>query len=233
MLALHSFRTSAKIFKEQVRRSGLEKRLGNLVELVYLDAPHAATGPPPADVAPFFDPPYREWWRAEKNVEKGEYLYEGGVATVEFVRQYIIDEGPFDGIWAFSQGSLLASMLLSLKLQGRLPQAELFPWFLVSFGGFFDAKKVKANKMAMQVLADSRPLKCPSLHVIGERDALSKFSLVLAEQYVDSTVIMHPRGHIVPALDDGSFSKLEGFLQDCRASLQSRSKQIESKRSRL
>ncbi len=33
---------------------------------VYLDAPHAATGPPPADVAPFFDPPHREWWRAEK-----------------------------------------------------------------------------------------------------------------------------------------------------------------------
>lgn len=32
---------------------------------MYLDAPHAATGPPPADVAPFFDPPYREWWRAE------------------------------------------------------------------------------------------------------------------------------------------------------------------------
>ena len=40
---------------------------------------------------------------ALQNVEKGEYLYEGGVATVEFVKQYIIDEGPFDGIWAFSQ----------------------------------------------------------------------------------------------------------------------------------
>lgn len=35
--------------------------------------------------------------------EKGESTYEGAPASLEFVKQYIFDEGPFDGIWAFSQ----------------------------------------------------------------------------------------------------------------------------------
>lgn len=46
----------------QMRRSGLDKKLEDIIEFVYIDAPHAATGPPPPDVAPFFEPPYREWW---------------------------------------------------------------------------------------------------------------------------------------------------------------------------
>ena len=28
---------------------------------IYIDAPHEASGPIPADVQPYFDPPYREW----------------------------------------------------------------------------------------------------------------------------------------------------------------------------
>jgi len=34
LLALHSFRTSAAIFREQLRRSGLDESLADLVELV-------------------------------------------------------------------------------------------------------------------------------------------------------------------------------------------------------
>lgn len=80
----------------QMRMSGLEAQLKDLVELVrtvinsytahkvmlvcrrssvhhrmcitacgtlqiYIDAPHDASGPVPADVQPYFDPPYREW----------------------------------------------------------------------------------------------------------------------------------------------------------------------------
>ncbi len=33
---------------------------------IYLDAPFAASGPIPRDVAPFFKPPYREWWNFTK-----------------------------------------------------------------------------------------------------------------------------------------------------------------------
>ena len=32
----------------------------------YIDAPHPASGSPPADVTPFFSGPYYEWWNAVK-----------------------------------------------------------------------------------------------------------------------------------------------------------------------
>ena len=117
------------------------------------------------------------------------------------------------------QGSLLATMLMSLQVQGKLPQVgklkyeatghlssyhtfcvscrpgfcsrafravfhELYvlqaniPWFLVSFGGFFDDQKVKANRMAMQVFGDSRPLASPSLHIIGGKDLMKKVTVL-------------------------------------------------------
>ncbi len=50
----------------QFKRSGLDKRLEDIAELVFIDAPNAATGPPEPDVEPFFKPPYYEWWNATK-----------------------------------------------------------------------------------------------------------------------------------------------------------------------
>ena len=49
-----------------MRRSGLDRQLGDVLEFVYMDAPHEATGPPPADVTPFFEGPYRQWWATEE-----------------------------------------------------------------------------------------------------------------------------------------------------------------------
>ena len=46
----------------QFRRSGLDRRLEDLAELVFIDAPNAASGPPEPEVQPFFEPPYYEWW---------------------------------------------------------------------------------------------------------------------------------------------------------------------------
>jgi hypothetical protein len=47
-----------------MKRAGLDKALDDLVEIVYVNAPHTASGPIPKDVAPFFEGPYYEWWNA-------------------------------------------------------------------------------------------------------------------------------------------------------------------------
>ena len=63
LLALHSFRTSAAIFRRQLAR------LGGLdgAELVFIDAPHAASGPLPEDVAGAgFEGPFFEWFTVEQ-----------------------------------------------------------------------------------------------------------------------------------------------------------------------
>jgi len=63
LLALHSFRTSAAIFRRQLARlGGLEG-----AELVFIDAPHAASGPLPDDVAAAgFEGPFLEWFTVKQ-----------------------------------------------------------------------------------------------------------------------------------------------------------------------
>lgn len=48
----------------QMKRAGLDKSIGDLVEIVYVNAPHPASGPIPNDVTPVFKGPYFEWWNA-------------------------------------------------------------------------------------------------------------------------------------------------------------------------
>lgn len=48
----------------QMKRAGLDKAIGDLVEIVYVNAPHPASGPIPNDVTPVFKGPYFEWWNA-------------------------------------------------------------------------------------------------------------------------------------------------------------------------
>ncbi len=55
-----------QLVASQFRRSGLDRRLEDLAELVFIDAPNDASGPPEPDVQPFFEPPYFEWWNFVK-----------------------------------------------------------------------------------------------------------------------------------------------------------------------
>jgi hypothetical protein len=82
ILALHSFRTSASIFEDQLRRAGILTGdndngasscfAGVPATVDFLNAPNAASGPPPPDVvAGRWPPPYREWFAATR-VEDGD-----------------------------------------------------------------------------------------------------------------------------------------------------------------
>eukprot|EP00884_Botryococcus_braunii_P001937 jgi/Botrbrau1/11744/Bobra.0195s0070.2 len=124
VLALHSFRTSAKIFIEQMRRAGLDAAIGDLVDIVYVDAPHLASGPIPNDVAPFFQGPYYEWWNAIQDPDTQKWRYFGWEQTLAFITDYIALHGPFDGLMAFSQGTVLASLLIAMQRQGIILQVS-------------------------------------------------------------------------------------------------------------
>lgn len=86
ILALHSFRTSASIFEDQLRRAGIltgggendddgasSRFAGVPAAVTFLNAPNAASGPPPPDVvAGRWPPPYREWLAATRIDEEEE-----------------------------------------------------------------------------------------------------------------------------------------------------------------
>jgi hypothetical protein len=55
--------------------AGLSENLKDLIDIVYVDAPNAASGPLPPDVpADVFKGPYYEWWNAVQDPNTKEVL---------------------------------------------------------------------------------------------------------------------------------------------------------------
>ncbi|WRX08929.1 Serine hydrolase FSH - like 1 [Theobroma cacao] len=110
ILCLHGFRTSAEILKKLVLRwpaTVLEK-----LDLVFLDGPYPAQGK--SAVEGFFDPPYYEWFQANQDYTE----YTNFEECLAFIEDYIIKNGPFDGLMGFSQGAVLSAALPGMQRDG-------------------------------------------------------------------------------------------------------------------
>ncbi|KAK9821899.1 hypothetical protein WJX74_010730 [Apatococcus lobatus] len=205
VLALHSFRTSDKIFQDQFLISGLDKTLSDLWEPVFMRAPLPASGPPPSDVAAFFPGPYFEWWNMEKDAE-GRSCYLRWRESLEAVEEYIQEFGPFDGVIGFSQGSILASYLVAAQARGLILQQVPRLRFCVLFAG------ARAGDPDLAGAYFPRST-IPSLHIIGDTDYMSRASNDLIEAFETSQVIRHPRGHLIPALKGPELQAFRDFLR--------------------
>eukprot|EP00198_Chlamydomonas_reinhardtii_P009450 XP_001698787.1 predicted protein [Chlamydomonas reinhardtii] len=187
VLCLHSFRTSGKIFEEQLQRAQLTEALGDLVELTFVDAPHGASGAIPRDVKPYFEGPYFEWFTAEAVGDR-----------VEFDEQKL-------------EGAVMSSALVALQRSGLRPRLSALPplRFCVLFAGM----KSRHPQHAAAFAALGGKVPCPSLHVYGDRDALKNPHCVeLADSFRNSTVLLHQRGHSIPALKGPQLAVLRSFL---------------------
>jgi hypothetical protein len=86
-----------------MRRAGLDAELADLLDIVYIDAPNAASGPIPDEVVLAFPGrPYYEWWNAQR-AAGGEWRYDGWHASLAQLADACKLHGPFDGVMGFSQ----------------------------------------------------------------------------------------------------------------------------------
>ncbi|XP_009373649.2 dihydrofolate reductase [Pyrus x bretschneideri] len=197
-LCLHGFRTSGEIMRKQVGKwpeSVLEK-----LDMVYLDGPFPAQGK--SDVDGIFDPPYYEWFQFNQEFS----AYTNFDKCLEYIEDYMIKQGPFDGLVGFSQGAILSAGLPGLQAKGvALTKAPKIK-FLIIIGG------AKFNSPAVAEDAYSSPIQCPSLHFLGEMDFLKPYGLQLLEHCVDASVIHHPKGHTVPRLDEKGLDTMMNFI---------------------
>ncbi|RWR92478.1 dihydrofolate reductase [Cinnamomum micranthum f. kanehirae] len=198
-LCLHGFRTSGEIMKKQIGKwpdSVLEK-----LDLVFLDAPFPCQGK--SDVEGIFPPPYYEWFQF--NPEFSEY--ENFDECLAYIEDFMIKQGPFDGLMGFSQGAILSAALPGLQSKGlaltKVPKIK----FVIIIGG------ARFRNAALAEKAYSSPSDCPSLHFLGETDFLKPYGTVLLESFVDPVVINHPKGHTVPRLDETSLVSMLKFVE--------------------
>jgi len=199
LLCLHGYMQSASLFRERTGslRTALAKQQ---VSFDYVDAPFVLTGTDlfggaGAEGESREQP--RGWWRAgENSTPGGEWvrpslsaLAAGAQESLELVRAHAAANGPYDGVFGFSQGAALAGLLLATD-------PFLFR-FAVLVAGFVP------NDPALSGLYSAAPLPYPVLSVSGETDVLvpRERVLLLASKFDPNRAVCftHSGGHGVPS----------------------------------
>ncbi|KAG1671066.1 hypothetical protein FOA52_000737 [Chlamydomonas sp. UWO 241] len=207
LLALHSFRTSARIFKDQFERAKLGPQTRDLVEVVFIDAPHLASGALPKDVLPYWpEGPHYEWFTVDQMGDQYVFDEDKLRISTELVARVLKEQGPFDGLVGFSQGSILASALIAMQHRGIILQ-DVPPLRLVIL--FAGLRSVHPDHIAA---TDNGKLKVPSLHIYGDKDNVIEHCHHLVEAFEGAVVLRHARGHVIPRLSPVHLACLRAFL---------------------
>lgn len=135
------------------------------------------------------------WWM-RKGPDMIDYEIEEG--TIDYLRSYIIENGPFQGIIGFSQGAGLAGYLLTNfnELLNLTKEQQPDFKFFISFSGF------KLEPERFQESYSMNLIRIPSLHVQGELDTVVVESRLV--QLYDSCqkdnrmLLKHSGGHFIP-----------------------------------
>jgi len=143
------------------------------------------------------------------------------LAAVTWADDLCKQEGPFDGVFAFSQGAALAALLISLQTTQPQAAPHIRFRFACFFSGFIptvigggvrvdSSSKESVTSKGLELpwlpnlnSASEDLHELPSLHCYGTSDDIisSQHSMQLATLFSDKskTVIEHPGGHMVPA----------------------------------
>ncbi|KAJ3029252.1 UNVERIFIED_CONTAM: hypothetical protein HDU68_012663 [Siphonaria sp. JEL0065] len=162
ILCLHGIVTNSKIMQFQLQ--GLKMALGGDkdVDFVIPDAPFIIKEEPNDDIVKFFgkEGPFYSW--------VGEAPNRSYEASLPYLQDIIDNEGPFNAICGFSQGTAMATVLTHYMIKEAGYDEALFKWRgLIMFCGV----EPEAKYLSQEVITE---LEFPSVHVIGESDM--KFS---------------------------------------------------------
>ena len=173
ILCLHGYHGTAEVLRDQMR--SLVHGLEPVADFVYVDAPSLATG----DFG---------WWH---------HNFAGWKRTRDWIASLFQREPRFDGVFGFSQGAALTSLLVGLRAPDGQVSADkpLSFDFAVMVGGF---RSDSADHAHLYAAKDNYTL--PSLHIIGQADRIvpAQDSRILAAQFASPTVLEHTAGHVIP-----------------------------------
>ncbi|KAJ2881215.1 Ovarian cancer-associated protein 2 [Coemansia asiatica] len=112
--------------------------------------------------------------------------------SLDVVKNVLEKEGPFDGVLGFSQGAGMAAIVAALAESGEMRGFR----FAMFFAGFYpDQLRLFGD------LVKERRLRVPSLHVVGESDAVVPCVRgvdLAARAFENAQVLRHAGGHFVP-----------------------------------
>ena len=182
----------------------LTQGLEPLAEFVWVDAPSLAVG----DFG---------WWHAVSNIGDPKHAdvdhrtirYEGWLKTKAWLTSLFQQSAPFDGVFGFSQGAALTSLLVGLRNHGETENRISFD-FAIMVGGFASNDGSHAN-----LYQRKSEYGLPSFHIFGDSDFVvpSSRSERLASFFKDPLILRHSGGHVIPGTPQVRSAFL-AFLQE-------------------
>ncbi|KAM0707916.1 hypothetical protein Q7P35_004565 [Cladosporium inversicolor] len=236
VLMLHGYAQTGDIFRRKARR--LEASLRQLdakVEFVYLDGPiKLETHDIPGSAAAYRhrgEHDMRAWF----DLRIVHYPPAGVIQSLDLLAAVLKSQGPFDGIIAFSQGTVIGAMVASL-LQGDI-RRKAYEIALEQSGDIFDypesflklrypplkfalfyASRVATGDYSAWMYQHPR-IQTPFCHFYGEWDPMVSYEerdAVLERVRGDqgAMVFTHGGGHFVPT-DRHSTETARRFVKHC------------------
>ncbi|KAI8974100.1 serine hydrolase FSH [Pilobolus umbonatus] len=195
ILCLHGMVQNSVVFRKKT--SVIRKKLDKVAELVYVTAPQVTVDPrytseeqrmaamdenAPEELKPF------AWWISQQSMKEG--FYEGFHESIDYLKAVMLKEGPFDGVFGFSQVAMENRTLL-IGNQFNHPQFK----FAILAAGFKPTHQTGLDSLW------SHQIKTPTLHLIGMEDKLIPPELQqgLVDQCIHPNVLRHTGGHVVPS----------------------------------
>ena len=154
ILCFHGYLQDSFVFKTRI--AALKRKLKNVATLDFLDGPFEATPLERFQVDQNEETPKgKGWWTFDGTKSIG---YE---QAVEYVANYMKQNGPYDGLLGFSQGGTMACYLALLQQQQKF--SEPFHFVISVAGGFPTDESMKKEFESVKITL-------PSLIIYGKGD---------------------------------------------------------------
>ena len=139
ILCLHGRRTNTTVIKFQVQqlKRFLRGTEAGDVEFIFMNAPNETDEPADPLVGQLFHGPYFEWWTARERVSDGgdedgggdgetvgDMQYDGVAASLRAAVDVLVQQGPFEALLGFSQGTMMVFLLTALRYYADFGAAD-------------------------------------------------------------------------------------------------------------
>jgi len=200
-LCLHGMGTNSRIFEAQT--AAIRYLLGSEHTFEFID------GAVPTSMAPMIEP------FVSSSDESLQYVdvssRESCQKGLQDLDAYVTEEGPFDGVMAFSQGAGLAASLIVHRAQQDVDQARLHPAFdcaIFFSGGIPENPRTLLSEEPrswLQFEEYGELIEIPTVHIWGRNDRIyPNFGPVLSRlcKGAEREELVHDGGHEIPGAKD-------------------------------
>lgn len=186
-----------------------QKAFSDYIEFDYVNGPFQIDFNYDSKITEKFDGPFYSW--GDLNMD--EHRMDGAIDAMNLVIDYINQNGPYDGVFGFSQGTLICRLLLKNKELSKYATKLNYPLkfgILVAGPSYYHLNPFIANPEDYNILHTK--YEQPLFYLYGMNDPLISYIKKCVVHEGDYVEFLHGGKHIIPRLVGDSIKPLVKFL---------------------